>query len=57
MRRGALSDAIYTGGALPDAIYAVMTEMYPDSNKCNSEEDCVVAQVEAIRAALDHIIS
>lgn len=42
------------GGAV-DAKYVMTTEVYPDSER-TSPNDCVVAQVEAICAAIDFII-
>jgi hypothetical protein len=47
---------ICAGGAVPQAPYAVTTEVYPDSNR-TTEEICVKAQVESICAALDFLLT
>ncbi len=45
---------ICAGGAVPEASYAVTTEVYPDSEQ-TSDEICVQAQIESICAALDFL--
>jgi len=47
---------ICAGGAVPQAPYAVTTEVYPDSDR-TTEEICVKAQVESICAALDFLLT
>ena len=43
------------GGAVPDATYLALTEVYPDSDRTTGE-DCVKAQVEAVCAAFDFLL-
>jgi hypothetical protein len=43
------------GGGCVDARFVLTTEVYPDSER-TSPDDCVMAQVEAVCAALDYLI-
>ena len=47
---------ICAGGAVPEASYAVTTEVYPDSDQA-SDAICVQAQIESICAALDFLLT
>lgn len=47
---------ICAGGAVPEATYAVTTEVYPDSDR-TTDEVCVQAQIESICAALDYLLT
>ncbi len=47
---------ICAGGAVPEAPYAVTTEVYPDSDR-TTDEVCVKAQIESVCAALDFLLT
>jgi hypothetical protein len=47
---------ICAGGVVPQAPYAVTTEVYPDSDR-TTNEICVKAQIESVCAALDFLLT